>query len=280
MEAPVGPTGGALGRCGRLYAEALRAIHGAGIVHRDLKPSNVLLAADGPRVIDFGIAHAADTSSLTGNGVIIGIPSYMAPEQAAGRGVTQATDIFALGQVAAYAATGAPVFGEGASQGVLYRIVHEEPDLTAVPEPLTELVNRCLAKDPEARPSITEIIGLCRLANTETVLRRSEEWLPDPVTADMRVRTAAPTLVQSHPTPPSAPSAVNGPPSTHQPTQPRGPAPDAGRVPMSYRGRSMPPGPPMAQSAGRRGFIITLAAVVAFGVAGAGASYAPAPDTA
>ncbi len=100
-------------------AEALHVIHGAGIVHRDLKPSNVLLAADGPRVIDFGIAYAADATSLTGSGVTIGTPSFMAPEQAAGRRVTPATDIFALGQGAAYAATGTPAFGEGTSHGVL-----------------------------------------------------------------------------------------------------------------------------------------------------------------
>lgn len=103
-------------------AEALHVIHGAGIVHRDLKPSNVLLTADGPRVIDFGIAYAADVTSLTGSGVTIGTPSFMAPEQAAGHKVTPATDIFALGQVAAYAATGTPAFGEGTSHGVLYRV--------------------------------------------------------------------------------------------------------------------------------------------------------------
>ncbi|MFF2331727.1 MULTISPECIES: protein kinase [unclassified Streptomyces] len=216
-------------------AEALHVIHGAGIVHRDLKPSNVLLAADGPRVIDFGIAYAADATSLTGSGVTIGTPSFMAPEQAAGRRVTPATDIFALGQVAAYAATGTPAFGEGTSHGVLYRIVHEEPDLTAVPEKLVELVTRCLAKDPEARPSLAEIITLCQAANAETVLRRPEDWLPVAVAADITVRAAAPAPVQTPPPPTSAPSAAYsptapaapatpppgyGPAVSHQPTQP------------------------------------------------------------
>ena len=172
-------------------AEALHVIHGAGIVHRDLKPSNVLLAADGPRVIDFGIAYAADATSLTGSGVTIGTPSFMAPEQAAGRRVTAATDIFALGQVAAYAATGSPAFGEGTSHGVLYRIVHEEPDLAQVPDRLKELVTRCLAKDPEARPTVAEVIALCQSANAETVLRRPEDWLPVSVAADITVRAAA-----------------------------------------------------------------------------------------
>ncbi|OEJ30664.1 serine/threonine-protein kinase [Streptomyces subrutilus] len=200
-------------------AEALHVIHGAGIVHRDLKPSNVLLAADGPRVIDFGIAYAADATSLTGSGVTIGTPSFMAPEQAAGRRVTPATDIFALGQVAAYAATGTPAFGEGTSHGVLYRIVHEEPDLSGVPERLTELVTRCLAKDPEARPSLSEIIVLCQAANAETVLRRPEDWLPGPVAADITVRAAAPAPVQTPPPPSAAPAAP-----AYAPTAPAAPA--------------------------------------------------------
>ncbi|MCX5140512.1 serine/threonine-protein kinase [Streptomyces sp. NBC_00338] len=205
-------------------AEALHVIHGAGIVHRDLKPSNVLLAADGPRVIDFGIAYAADATSLTGSGVTIGTPSFMAPEQAAGRRVTPATDIFALGQVAAYAATGSPAFGEGTSHGVLYRIVHEEPDLSGVPERLMELVGRCLSKDPEARPSVAEVITLCQTANAETVLRRPEDWLPSPVAADITVRAAAPAPVQTPPPPAAAPAAYS--PTT--PVAPSTPPPGYG----------------------------------------------------
>ncbi|MFF8609748.1 serine/threonine-protein kinase [Streptomyces sp. NPDC015346] len=211
-------------------AEALHVIHGAGIVHRDLKPSNVLLAADGPRVIDFGIAHAADATSLTGSGVIIGTPSFMAPEQAKGTRVTPATDIFALGQVAAYAATGTPAFGEGTSHGVLYRIVQEEPDLTGVPERLRELVTRALAKDPEARPSIAEIIALCQSANAETVLRRPEDWLPGAVAADITVRAAAPAPVQTPPPPAAAP-----------PTAP--PAPAYSPTALSAPGDRTPPPP-------------------------------------
>ncbi|MGR4879581.1 serine/threonine-protein kinase [Streptomyces sp. LARHCF249] len=210
-------------------AEALHVIHGAGIVHRDLKPSNVLLAADGPRVIDFGIAYAADATSLTGSGVTIGTPSFMAPEQAAGRKVTPATDIFALGQVAAYAATGTPAFGEGTSHGVLYRIVHEEPDLSGVPERLTELVTRCLAKDPEARPSLAEIIALCQAANAETVLRRPEDWLPAPVAADITVRAAAPAPVQTPPPPAAAPAVPAYTPTA--PVAPATPPPGFGPAP-------------------------------------------------
>ncbi|WNI24570.1 serine/threonine-protein kinase [Streptomyces sp. ITFR-16] len=219
-------------------AEALHVIHGAGIVHRDLKPSNVLLAADGPRVIDFGIAYAADATSLTGSGVTIGTPSFMAPEQAAGRRVTPATDIFALGQVAAFASTGAPAFGEGTSHGVLYRIVHEDPDLSGVPERLMELVSRCLAKDPADRPSVAEVITLCQTANAETVLRRPEDWLPTPVAADITVRAAAPAPVQTPPPPSSAPTA--GPSAAYSPTAPAAPS----TPPPGY-------GPPVAPPPGQ-----------------------------
>ncbi|MFD9355771.1 serine/threonine-protein kinase [Streptomyces sp. NPDC060031] len=240
-------------------AEALHVIHGAGIVHRDLKPSNVLLAADGPRVIDFGIAYAADATSLTGSGVTIGTPSFMAPEQAAGRRVTAATDIFALGQVAAYAATGSPAFGEGTSHGVLYRIVHEEPDLSGVPPRLTELVTRCLAKDPDARPSIREIIALCQAANAETVLRRPEDWLPAPVAADITVRAAAPAPVQTPPPPAAAPSVGYTPTAPVRPAAP----PSAATPPPGY-------GPaPAYQRSGRRGALIALAAALVFTGAGA-----------
>ncbi|NUL30444.1 serine/threonine protein kinase [Streptomyces lunaelactis] len=197
-------------------AEALHVIHGAGIVHRDLKPANVLLASDGPRVIDFGIARAADATSLTSSGVTIGTPSFMAPEQAAGSTVTAATDIFALGQIAAYASTGKAAFGEGTSHGVLYRIVHEEPDLTGLPDQLRELVTRCLTKDPEARPSVADLLAICQSANGETVLRRPEEWLPGAVAAEITTRKAAPA-------PPVTPPAGQAPapvqPPAHPPTQ-------------------------------------------------------------
>ncbi|AJF68829.1 serine/threonine-protein kinase [Streptomyces vietnamensis] len=218
-------------------AEALHVIHGAGIVHRDLKPSNVLLASDGPRVIDFGIAHAADATSLTGSGVTIGTPSFMAPEQAAGRKVTSATDVFALGQVAAYAATGVPAFGEGTGHGVLYRIVHEQPDLSAVPERLTELVTRCLAKDPEARPSLSEIISLCQAANAATVLRRPEDWLPGAVSAEITARAAAPAPPQTPPPPTTAPTVAPAPtaaPPGYAPTAPAAPSTPPSTPPPGY----------------------------------------------
>ncbi|WP_030715989.1 serine/threonine-protein kinase [Streptomyces sp. NRRL S-237] len=143
-------------------AEALQAIHGAGIVHRDMKPSNVLLAADGPRVIDFGISLASDTTAHTATGATIGTPQYMAPEQASAGEVTAAADVFALGQTAAFAALGEPLYGTGPSATVLYRIVHSEPDLSRVPEELRPLLARCLATDPRERATPAEIVAWCR----------------------------------------------------------------------------------------------------------------------
>ncbi|MFD4602291.1 serine/threonine-protein kinase [Streptomyces sp. NPDC058464] len=143
-------------------AEALQAIHGAGIVHRDLKPSNVLLASDGPRVIDFGISLAADATSHTATGTAIGTPSFMAPEQASGGEVTPATDVFALGQTAAFAALGVPLYGDGPAVNVLYRIVHSEPDLSRLTEEVRPLIARCLAADPEQRATLAEVVDWCR----------------------------------------------------------------------------------------------------------------------
>ncbi|MFJ8952851.1 protein kinase [Streptomyces sp. NPDC102381] len=143
-------------------AEALQAIHGVGIVHRDLKPSNVLLAADGPRVIDFGISVAADLTSSTVTGSAVGTPQFMAPEQAVAGQVGPATDVFALGQTAAFAALGAPLYGEGQSVGVLYRIVHERPDLSVLPEELRPILDRCLQARPEDRATPEELVAWCR----------------------------------------------------------------------------------------------------------------------
>ncbi|MEU8943299.1 MULTISPECIES: serine/threonine-protein kinase [Streptomyces] len=193
-------------------AEALQVIHGAGIVHRDLKPSNVLLASDGPRVIDFGIARAADATSLTASGVAIGTPSFMAPEQAAGGEISDATDVFALGQVAAYAALGAPAYGEGPSHGVLYRIVHEDPDLSGIPTELRTIVSRCLVKDPAGRASLTEILDLCRAAAGQTQLRRPEDWLPAGLVAGISERPPVPNPV------PTAPASAPAPPMSRPTT--------------------------------------------------------------
>ncbi|MCX4760877.1 PQQ-binding-like beta-propeller repeat protein [Streptomyces sp. NBC_01275] len=136
---------------------ALTAIHAAGVVHRDLKPGNVLLAPDGPRVIDFGISRVDDASVLTHTGTTMGSPGYMAPEQIQGKGIRPAVDVFALGAVLVFASTGAGPFGEGAPELLLYRIMHEEPYLDAVPDGLLGIVAACLDKDPARRPGLHEV---------------------------------------------------------------------------------------------------------------------------
>jgi serine/threonine kinase PknH len=139
--------------------EALQAIHACGVVHRDLKPANVLLATDGPRVIDFGIARAVDGTSLTAAGVVFGTPGYMSPEQAEGRDAGPASDVFALGCVVAYAAAGTAPFGTGTAAAILYRVVHADPVLDRVPPKLRAVITGCLAKDPAARPSLRALSG-------------------------------------------------------------------------------------------------------------------------
>jgi serine/threonine protein kinase len=142
---------------GAALSEGLVAVHEAGVVHRDLKPSNILLSPKGPRIIDFGIAWATGASTLTHVGTAVGSPGFLAPEQVRGAAVTPATDVFALGATLAYAATQDSPFGHGSSEVMLYRVVHEEPQLHGVPDALAPLVKACLAKDPEERPSTLQL---------------------------------------------------------------------------------------------------------------------------
>ena len=140
-------------------AGALVDIHAAGVVHRDLKPSNVLLAEDGPRVIDFGIASAADASTLTQSGLVMGSPGFMSPEQAEGHPAGPASDVFSLGAVLVFAATGAGPFGAGPGAALVYRVVHAEPQTGHLPAELRSLVERCLAKNPQDRPGAGQILA-------------------------------------------------------------------------------------------------------------------------
>lgn len=140
-------------------AEALLAVHRAGLVHRDLKPSNILLAADGPRVIDFGIVRAVDASVLTRAGAIVGTPAFMSPEQIQGRPVGPESDVFSLGAVLVYAVTGEPPFGQDSLAAVAYQIMHSPPAVSAVAEPLRSLLLACLAKDPADRPSPADLLS-------------------------------------------------------------------------------------------------------------------------
>ena len=140
-------------------AEGLSAIHAAGVVHCDLKPSNVLLSPDGPRVIDFGISRAAEAASVTGAGLVVGSPGFMSPEQAMGEDVGPPSDIFSLGAVLTFAATGGGPFGRGSSPELAYRLVYGLPDLGQLPAGLRPLVERCLAKDPGQRPTADEVLA-------------------------------------------------------------------------------------------------------------------------
>jgi eukaryotic-like serine/threonine-protein kinase len=166
-------------------AEALAAIHAAGVTHRDLKPSNVLLAEDGPRVIDFGISRAAESTTLTQTGLTIGSPGFMSPEQAVGTEVGPPSDIFSLGTVLAFAATGQGPFGGGTTASLLYRVVHETPDLNGVPAAVRPLIERCLVKEPARRPTAVALL------DAVGALQPTGNWLPDSV---IRMAAAPPSL--------------------------------------------------------------------------------------
>ncbi|MFF1543456.1 serine/threonine-protein kinase, partial [Streptomyces sp. NPDC058291] len=169
-------------------AEALATVHALGLVHRDVKPSNVLLTVDGPLLIDFGIARAIDgTASLTSTGVSVGSPGYMAPEQILGRGASGAADVFSLGAVLAYAATGRAPFPGDSSAALLYRVVHEAPELGdpegALRGELRSVVEACLAKDPTVRPAPAEVAA--RLAPEGATRLVASGWLPGPLVAQV-----------------------------------------------------------------------------------------------
>jgi serine/threonine protein kinase len=140
-------------------AKGLSAIHAAGVVHGDLKPSNVLLALDGPRVIDFGISQAAETTPPTRGGLVVGTPSFMSPEQASGKEVGPLSDVFSLGAVLAFAATGRKPFGTGPAATVLERVVCDAPNLDDAPPEIRPLIKWCLAKDPARRPTALELLA-------------------------------------------------------------------------------------------------------------------------
>ncbi|WP_327320074.1 protein kinase domain-containing protein [Streptomyces sp. NBC_01235] len=187
-------------------AEALIAVHAEGLVHRDLKPSNVLLAADGPRVIDFGIVRARDGYELTGSGALFGSLDYMCPEQATGDPVGPEGDVFCLGSVLAFAASGHVPFSGAAPAALLYQVVHGSADLTLVPEPLDKIISLCHAKDPALRISPDRLSAACAPGGAEQVL--TEGWLPAPVAAMIADhRAATMDLDRLAPTPTPAPAA-------------------------------------------------------------------------
>ncbi|MEV5574826.1 serine/threonine-protein kinase [Spirillospora sp. NPDC052269] len=185
----------ALGELAAGLAEGLLAVHACDLVHRDLKPGNVILAEDGPRLIDFGIARALDATSATRTHAVLGTPAYMSPEQARGLRVGPESDVFALGAVLAFAGTGRAPFGTGHPDALVYRIVHAEPELSGLASHLVPLVTACLAKDPGDRPDLAHVLD--------------------------RVAGPAPTAVAPVP---STPAAVAPVPSAPAPVAPVPPA--------------------------------------------------------
>ncbi|MET9507419.1 serine/threonine-protein kinase [Streptomyces flavidovirens] len=198
-------------------AHALRDIHTAGLIHRDLKPSNILITIDGPRVIDFGIARALETvteaAGLTRTGALVGSPGFMAPEQVRGERITPACDIFCLGSVMAYAATGRLPFGTADSgvHALMYRIATEPPTLDGIPENLQDLINACLHKDPEARPSLAQVLEGTRGGDS------GDPWLPAALVAQLgrhaiellEVENPADTTTTPEAGPPGAPGLAD-----------------------------------------------------------------------
>ena len=181
-------------------AEGLAAIHSVGVVHRDLKPANVLLAEDGPRLIDFGISRSMETSALTRTGMVVGSPGFMSPEQAEGRPVGPPSDVFSLGAVLTFAATGEGPFGEGSTVALLYRVVTSEPYTHGVPDEIRPLIERCLAKDPRQRPTAAQLLD--RLSTAEVVA--------DPAREGTTKKSALPGHVRQAPGRPAAAAGAAG----------------------------------------------------------------------
>nr|WP_259453608.1 serine/threonine-protein kinase [Streptomyces ginkgonis] len=266
-------------------AEALAAVHGHGLVHRDVKPSNVLLAVDGPRLIDFGIARAADAAGeLTATGVSLGSPAYMSPEQVLGAEAGQAgapgpaTDVFSLGSVLVYAAGGRPPFpGESVTQ-VLYQVVHQAPELTGVPAALRGLAAAMLAKEPAARPPLAEVArALAGEGGAGPLIRAG--WLPPEVVEGIGRRATA-LLDLDVPAEPGGEGPGAGGESVPPPAGPVPPPSPVPPAPAAGFGPAIPlppPGPPPAPPAPAgtrtrrgRGIRAALAALLVLGLAGGG----------
>ncbi|WP_232666361.1 serine/threonine-protein kinase [Pseudonocardia sp. TRM90224] len=218
----------ALWRLAGGLALALAEIHRVGLVHRDLKPSNVLLTADGPRVIDFGIALNSESSAerLTQAGAVVGSPSYMSPEQVEGEDVGPASDFFTLGGVLTYAASGVGPFGHGLSHELIYRVVAVEPDISRLPSRMRPLVAACLSKNPARRPSVDDILHLVG------ALSPDPNWLPEPVRR--MIDTAGTTAARLAGVPAPAPVVAAAPAVTERSRE---------TVPVR-RSRTTPPPPP------------------------------------
>ena len=245
----------------RGLAEGLSAIHAAGVVHRDLKPANVLLAEGGPRLIDFGISRAVEASALTHTGLVVGSPGFMSPEQAEGREVGPPSDVFSLGAVLAFAATGQGPFGSGSTPALVYRVVYSDPQLDLVPAEVRPLIDRCLAKDPARRPTANDLLS--------GAAQPAAGWLPEPVTRALAA--APPTTTAAAPS--GAPVPV--PPVPGSPSIPGSP-PVPGSLPTAGPG-SLPtegPGRPPRRARRLGRWRPLTATLVLSGLLGAGATAA------
>ena len=222
QDGPLPPEG--VRALGAGLAEGLAAIHARGLVHRDLKPDNVILAADGPRIIDFGIARAIDATGITTAGVLIGTYAYMSPEQIRGGIVGPPSDVFAIGCVLAFAATGHPPFGGDSAASVMFRVVSQPPDLAGLADgELAELISGCLAKTPEDRPAISALMAALSSPG------------PAPVFADAASNVAP------------AAAGYGTPTQTHAPAEP---GPERGTLPpLPAAAAAKPPTPARAAPA-------------------------------
>jgi serine/threonine protein kinase len=268
-------------------AEGLAAIHAAGVVHRDLKPSNVLLAEDGPRLIDFGISRSMETTSLTRTGMVVGSPGFMSPEQAEGRPVGPSSDVFSLGAVLTFAATGEGPFGEGSTVALLYRVVTSEPNTQRVPAEIRSVIERCLAKDPGQRPTAAAL--LAQLSTADVVADPAREG----TTRKSAVPDAGRLASNGIPGPAyPATERATPPPASRGSARSEGPTLSPSEVQRAYEGhptggdRQWPrpePGPrglvaepeprraagSLRRPAGRRGVLIAVVAVVVLAAVGA-----------
>ncbi|WP_246103381.1 serine/threonine-protein kinase [Streptomyces piniterrae] len=224
-------------------AQALSAVHAASVIHRDLKPSNILLSSNGPWVIDFGIARATDATQLTQTGGFIGTPQYMSPEHALGKTVTPATDIFALGLIAAVVATGRHPYGDGAGISIAATIANTDqrpPDLSGYPQPLREMLAGCLTADPLQRPEPGALANWCEQASGRA-RRDFSSWLPAPLTKEITGREQASRRPPQASSPPvvgapgtaadHAPARPAAAPPAYAPTQASAEAPPAAPTP-------------------------------------------------
>jgi len=260
-------------------AEALQAIHGKGLVHRDLKPGNILIASDGPRVIDFGISRAMQGTAMTGTRTALGTPAFMSPEQAQGQEAGPPSDVFSLGSVLAFAATGVAPFDGGEIFAIAYRLVSSEPDLSRVPPGLRQLVAACLAKDPASRPTLAQVIDAVVAGSAAFPVAEPGKFWPEPVAALLADTSGPPTpppgVVPPFTPPPGAPPFTPPPLAAAYPRTPPAMTPP-GMTPYGTP-PGMTPVPPMRPAAyalprrgdGRRWVIVVAVASVGAILAGA-----------